>query len=104
MPGKSSTFAVAVAILAASGCASFPGSDPALAAAGLSVDAARRNPRVATYASGEWARGAATLRQAGGLAANGGGYGDGRQLGVLASQRAAGAQDVARLRSEEGAL
>src|SRR5690348_15773019 len=104
MLGKSSTFAVAVAILAASGCASFPGRDPALDDARLSVDAARRNPQVATYASGELAQAAATLRQADDLAANGGGYGDVHQLAVLANQRAASAQDVARLRSEQAAL
>src|SRR5258708_702763 len=41
MSGKSATFAVALAILAASGCASFP-RDPALDDARLSLDAARR--------------------------------------------------------------
>jgi uncharacterized protein YcfJ len=99
----SSTFAVALAILAASGCASFP-PDPALDDARLSVDAARRNPQVAIYASAELAQAAATLRQADDLAANGGRYDDVHQLAVLANQRAVAAQDVARLRSEQAAL
>ena len=73
MFGKSATFAVALAILAASGCASFPGRDPALDDARLSLDAARRNPQVAMYASAEFDQAAVTLRQADDLAANGGG-------------------------------
>ncbi len=102
--GKSATFAVALAILAASGCASFPGRDPALDDARLSLDAARRNPQVAMYASAEFDQAAATLRQAEDLAANGLRYNDAHQLAVLANQRAAAAQDVARLRSEQAAL
>jgi len=104
MFGKSATFAVALAILAASGCASFPGRDPALDDARLSLDAARRNPQVAMYASAEFDQAAATLRQAEDLAANGGRYDDAHQLALLANQRAAMAQDVARLRSEQAAL
>ncbi len=104
MFGKSATFAVALAILAASGCASFPGRDPALDDARLSLDAARRNPQVAMYASAEFDQAAATLRQADDLAANGGRYNDVHQLALLANQRAATAQDVARLRSEQAAL
>ena len=104
MFGKSATFAVALAILAASGCASFPDRDPALDDARLSLDAARRNPQVAMYASAEFDQAAATLRQADDLAANGGRYNDVHQLAVLANQRAAAAQDVARLRSEQAAL
>jgi uncharacterized protein YcfJ len=104
MFGKSATFAVALAILAASGCATFPGRDPALDDARLSLDAARRNPQVAMYASAEFDQAAATLRQAEDLAANGGQYNDVHQLAVLANQRAATAQDVARLRSEQAAL
>jgi uncharacterized protein YcfJ len=102
--GKSATFAVALAILAASGCASFPPRDPALDDARLSLDAARRNPQVAMYASAEFEQASATLRQADDLAANGGRYNDVHQLAVLANQRAAAAQDVARLRSEQAAL
>jgi uncharacterized protein YcfJ len=102
--GKSATFAVALAILVVSGCASFPGRDPALDDARLSVDAARRNPQVATYASAELDQAAATLRQADDLAASGGRYDDVHQLAMLASQRAAAAQDLARVRSEQAAL
>ena len=104
MFGKSATFAVALAILGASGCASYPARDPALDDARLSLDAARRNPQVATYAPAEFDQAAATLRQAEDLAANGGQYNDVHQLAVLANQRAATAQDVARLRSEQAAL
>jgi uncharacterized protein YcfJ len=104
MFGKSATFAVALAILAASGCASFPSRDPALDDARLSLDAARRNPQVAMYASAELNQAAVTLRQADDLAANGGRYDDVHQLAVLANQRAAAAQDVARVRSEQAAL
>ncbi len=103
MFGKSATFAVALAILA-SGCATFPEHDPALDNARLSLDAARSNPQVATYASVEFNQAAATLRQADDLAATGGRYDDVHQLAVLANQRAAAAQDVARLRSEQAAL
>jgi uncharacterized protein YcfJ len=102
--GKSAAFAVALAILAASGCASYPTRDPALDDARLSVDAARRNPQVAIYAPAEFDQAAVTLRQADDLAASGGSYNDVHQLAVLASQRAAAAQDVARLRSEQAAL
>jgi uncharacterized protein YcfJ len=104
MFGKSATFAVALAILAVSGCASFPTRDPALDDARLSVDAARRNPQVATYAPAEFDQAVVTLRQADDLAANGGRYDDVHQLAVLANQRAASAQNVARLRSEQAAL
>lgn len=104
MFGKFATFAVALAILAASGCASLPGRDPALDDARLSVEAARNNPQVAMYAAAEFEQAAATLRQADDLAANGGRYDDVHQLAVLANQRAAAAQDVARLRSEQAAL
>lgn len=103
MFGKSATFAVALAILTASGCATFPGRDPALDDARLSLDAARRNPQVAMYASAEFDQAALTLRQADDLAATGR-YNDAHELAVLANQRAAAAQNVARLRSEQAAL
>jgi uncharacterized protein YcfJ len=103
MFGRSATFAVAFAILA-SGCASFPERDPALDNARLSLDAARSNPQVAMYAPAEFDQAAATLRQADDLAASGGRYNDVHQLAVLADQRAATAQNVARLRSEQAAL
>jgi uncharacterized protein YcfJ len=101
---KSATFTAALAILAASGCATLPAHDPALDDARLSLDAARRNPQVAMYAPAEFDQAAATLRQADDLAASGGRYDDVHQLAVLASQRAATAQGVARLRSEQAAL
>jgi uncharacterized protein YcfJ len=104
MFGKSASLAVVLAVLAASGCATFPERDPALDDARLSLDAARSNPQVATYAAAEFDQAAATLRQADDLAASGGRYNDVHQLAVLANQRAATAQNVARLRSEQAAL
>lgn len=101
---KSATFAVALAILAASGCASFPEHDPALDDARISLDAARNNPQVTMYAAPEFDQAAATLHQADDLAASGGRFNDVHQLAVLANQRAANAQNVARLRSEQAAL
>jgi uncharacterized protein YcfJ len=56
------------------------------------------------YASAELAQADATLRQADDLAARGGRYDDVHQLAILASQRAAAAQDAARIRSEQAAL
>jgi len=100
----SATPVLVLAILAASGCASIPERDPALDGARLSLDAAGRNPQVAMYAPAEYDQAAATLRQANDLAANGGRYNDVHQLAVLANQRAAAAQDVARFRSEQAAL
>ena len=101
---KSASCAVALAVLAASGCASFPGRDPALDDARLSLDAARANPQVATYASTELDQAAATLRQADDLAASGGRYEDVHQLALMANQRAVAAQDAARYRSQQAAL
>ena len=104
MFGKSAAFAVSLAVLAASGCASFPGRDPALDDARLSLDAARRNPQVATYASAELDQAAVTLRQADDLAAQGGRYDEVHHLALLANQRAVAAQDAARVRSEQAAI
>ncbi len=101
---KSAKFALTLAILGASGCATIPDRDPALDDARLSLEAARRNPQVAMYASAELEQAAATLRQADDLAAKGWQHNEAHKLAVLASQRAAAAQDVARLRSEQAAL
>ena len=101
---KSAKSILLIAILAASGCASFPERDPALDSARLSIDAARRNPQVVTYAPAELDQAAATLRQANDLAANGARYDDVHSLALLASQRAAAAQDVARVRSQQAAV
>ena len=104
MSRKSTTFAVAFAVLAAAGCATFPASDPALGDARLSLDAARHNPQVALYAPVELDQAAATLRQADDLAANGGRYDEVHRLALLANQRAAAAQEAARVRSQQAAL
>ena len=101
---KSAAFGVTLAVLVASGCASYPERDPALDDARLSVDAARRNSQVAIYAPAEFDQAAAALRQADELAARGARYSDVHQLALLARQRAVEAQDLARRRSEQAAL
>ena len=93
-----------LAVLAATGCASIPERDPVLEDARMSVDAARSNPQVATYAPVELDQAVATLRQAEDLAARGGRVGEVQQLAVLANQRATLAQEAARTRSDEAAL
>ena len=70
----------------------------------MSVNAARSNPQVATYAPVELDQAVATLRQAEDLAARGGRLGDVQQLAMLANQRAVIAQEAARARGEEAAL
>jgi len=95
---------LALAVLAAAGCASVPERDAVLEDARVSVNTARSNPQVASYAPAELDRAVATLRQAEDLAARGGRIGDVDQLAMLAGQRAVLAQDAARARSEEAAL
>lgn len=101
---KSATYALSLAVLAAAGCASLPGRDPALDDARLSLDAARRNPQVAVYAPVEYDQAAAALRRADDLVAAGGRYDEIHQLALLARERATTAQDVARSRSEQAAI
>jgi uncharacterized protein YcfJ len=101
---RSASSAVAIALLALAGCATYPGDDPALSDARVSLNAARANPQVATYAPAEFAQAAATLRQADDLVANNGRYDDVHRLAVLAGQRAANAQTVARARAEQAAV
>jgi uncharacterized protein YcfJ len=69
-----------------------------------SVNAARSNQQVVSYAPAELDQAVGTLRQADDLAARGGRTGEVHQLAMLASQRAAFAQDAARTRSEQAAL
>jgi uncharacterized protein YcfJ len=101
---NSATSLVMVAVLAAAGCASVPPGDPVMEDARLSVNAARSNPQVVSYAPSELAQAVDTLRQADDLAARGGRVGDVHQLATLASQRAALAQQVARTRVDEAAI
>lgn len=93
-----------LAVLAASGCASFSGRDAVMEDARASVNAARLNPLVASYAPGELNQAVATLRQADDLVARGGRSSDVDRLAMLASQRADLAQEAARARSEEAAI
>jgi uncharacterized protein YcfJ/chorismate mutase len=95
---------VMVAALAAAGCASVLPGDPVMEDARLSVNAARSNPQVVSYAPLELAQAADTLRQADDLAARGGVVAEVYQLATLASQRAALAQQVARARADEAAI
>ena len=93
-----------LAVLAASGCASVSGRDAAMEDARVSVNAARINPLVTSYAPAELNQAVVTLRQADDLVARGGRTGDVDQLAMLASQRAGLAQEAARARSEEAAI
>ena len=95
---------VMLAVLAVAGCVSVPPGDPVMEDARLSVNAARGNPQVASYASLELAQAVDTLRQADDLAARGGRVAEVHQLATLASQRAALAQQVARTRADEAAI
>jgi len=95
---------LALAMLTAAGCASVPERDAVLEDARMSVNAARSNPQIVTYAPAELDKAVATLRQADALAASGGRTGDVDQLAMLASQRAGLAQEAARARNEEAAL
>lgn len=101
---KSARSVLVLAVLAAAGCASVPERDPMMEDARVSVSAARSNPQVATYAPVELDQAVVTLRQAEDLAARGGRIGEVQQLAILANQRAALAQEVARTRSAEAAL
>lgn len=101
---NSARFLVVLAVLAATGCASVLPGDPVMEDARLSVNAARSNPQVASYASVELAQAVAALRQADDLAARGGRVGEVQQLATLASERAAVAQQVARTRADEAAI
>jgi uncharacterized protein YcfJ len=95
---------LALAVLAATGCATVSQRDVALENARMSVNAARSNPQIVTYAPAELDRAVATLRQADDLAENRGRIDDVDQLAMLASQRAGLAQEAARARSDEAAL
>jgi uncharacterized protein YcfJ len=95
---------LAIAVLAAAGCASVPGRDVVMEDARASVNAARSNPRVVAYAPAELNQAVATLRQADDLAAGGGRTSDVDQLAMLAGQRAGLAQEAARARSDEAAM
>jgi uncharacterized protein YcfJ len=95
---------LALSMLAAAGCASVSERDLVLEDARVSVNAARSNPQITTYAPAELDKAVATMRQADDLAASGGRIRDVDQLAMLASQRAGLAQEAARARSEEAAL
>ena len=85
---KSARSVLVLAVLTAAGCASVPGRDVAMDDARMAVNAARSNPRVASYAPAELNQAIDTLRQAEDLAARGGRGADVQQLALLANQRA----------------
>jgi hypothetical protein len=74
-----------LAMLAAAGCASIPERDGVMEDARVSVNAARNNPQVVSYAPAELDQAVGTLRQADDLAARGGRTGEVHQLAMLAS-------------------
>jgi len=100
---NSARVVVMVAVLAA-GCASVPPGDPVMEDARLSVNAARGNPQVVSYASLELAQAVDALRQADDMNARGGRAAEVHDLAALASQRAATAQQVARTRADEAVV
>ena len=102
---KPARFVVALAfVVAAAGCVTVPQHDAVLQDAHASVAAARSNPQVVTYAPIELEQASAAMRDADELAARGGTISEVHRLALLANQRAALAQDVARSRSAEAAL
>ena len=101
---KNSARSLVVLALFAAGCASVLPGDPVMEGARLSVNAARSNPQVASYAPAELAQAVDTMRQADDLAARGGRADDVYQLATLARQRAALAQQVAQARADEAAI
>ena len=104
MVRSSAKSVLVLAVLAAAGCASVPGRDAVVEDARVSVNAARSNPLVASYAPAELNQAVTTLRQADDLAARGGRTSEVDQLAMLAAQRAGLAQEAARARSEEAAI
>ena len=95
---------LALAMLAAAGCTTIPERDAILEDARVSVYAARSNPQVVTYAPIELDQAVVTLNSADSLAARGGSPDEIHRMALLANQRAALAQDTARMRGAEAAL
>jgi outer membrane protein OmpA-like peptidoglycan-associated protein len=95
---------LAVALLAVAGCATVPERDLVLEDARVVVYAARTNPQVVSYAPVELDQAVATLAEADGLALRGDSLNEVHRLALVANQRAALAQNVARTRSAEAAL
>jgi uncharacterized protein YcfJ len=93
-----------LAVVAAAGCASVAERSPALDDARVSVNTARNTPAVVAYAPVELNQAVENLRRAEDLDARGGRSSEVHDLAIIASQRAALAQEVARLRGAEAAL
>jgi len=92
------------AVLLLSGCYSAPVRMPVVDEARTAVDAARANPQVATYAPDELQAAVATYERAQSLMRGGADADEVRHVSYLAQQRAAIAQEMARLRYAEQSI
>lgn len=97
-PGK---FIFVLAMLALAGCAVVPPNDAVLEDARSYVYAVRNDPNVRAYAAVEIDQAVATLRRADDLAARGGTLTEVHDLAALAHERAAFAQQAARMKVAE---
>jgi outer membrane protein OmpA-like peptidoglycan-associated protein len=97
-PGK---FIFVLAMLALAGCAVVPPNDAVLEDARTYVYAVRSDPNVRAYAPVEIDQAVATLRRADDLAARGGTLTEVHDLAALAHERAAFAQQAARMKVAE---
>jgi outer membrane protein OmpA-like peptidoglycan-associated protein len=96
--------AVAALALMAAGCSTVATRPTVLDDARLAVDAARANPQVTKYAAGELQEAVSTYDRAEVAFRGGGDTDEVRHLGYLARQRAAIAQETARMRFAEQAI
>jgi len=92
------------AVLLLSGCYSAPVRMPVVDEARTAVDAVRANPQVATYAPDELQAAVATYERAQSLMRGGADADEVRHVSYLAQQRAAIAQEMARLRYAEQSI
>lgn len=96
--------APALLALLLAACSTVATRPAALDDARIAVDAARANPQVTTYAAGELRDAVVTYDRAEALFRNEGDSGEVRHLGYMARQRAAIAQETARMRYAEQAI
>jgi len=95
---------VALALLAAAGCATVSVNDPDVADARAAVYAARSDPRVTTYAPLELDQAVITMNRVDQLVRDAGNVDEVHHLAYLARQRAALAQETARIKAAEAAV
>ncbi len=94
---------VALALLAAAGCATVPENDPVVMDARNAVYAARNDPRVATYAPLELDQAISTMSRVDRAVHDAANVDDVHNLAQLARQRALFAQETARAKAAEAA-